>query len=96
MNEPLKPAEVKSPLDDYLRIAKNQNAEGLELSSKLSAILLSLRGPVPTPTHGSADPAATCGNPGAIGVLQEIAEDRGRINQELYDKLNELEALILS
>ncbi len=29
MNEPLKPAEVKSPLDDYLRIAKNQNAEGL-------------------------------------------------------------------
>lgn len=94
MDEPLKPAEVKSPLDDYLRIAKNQNAEGLELSSKLSAILLSLRGPVPTP--GSADTAATCGNPGAIGVLQEISEERGRINRELYEKLNELEALILS
>ncbi|HFS1363671.1 TPA: hypothetical protein ACHWNV_003418 [Raoultella ornithinolytica] len=94
MNEPLNPKEVKSPLDDYLRIAKNQNAEGLELLSKLSAILLSLRGPVPTP--GSADSAATCGNPSAIGVLQEIAEDRGRINQEFYDKLNELEALILS
>lgn len=43
MNESLKPAEVKSPLDDYLRIAKNQNAEGRELASKLSAILLSLR-----------------------------------------------------
>ncbi|WP_322972415.1 hypothetical protein, partial [Klebsiella pneumoniae] len=64
------------------------------LSSKLSAILLSLRGPVPTP--GSADTAATCGNPGAIGVLQEISEERGRINRELYEKLNELEALILS
>lgn len=94
MNESLKPTEVKSPLDDFLRIAKNQNAEGRDLASKLSAILLSLRGPVPPTGSGNTD--ATCGNPGSIGVLQDIAEERGRINQELYERLNELEALILS
>lgn len=94
MNESLKPAEVKSPLDDYLRIAKNQNAEGRELASKLSAILLSLRGPIPPSGSGDIDPA--CGNPGSIGVLQEIAEERERINRELNERLNELEALILS
>ncbi|MEH5990749.1 hypothetical protein [Klebsiella variicola] len=94
MNESLKPAEVKSSLDDYLRIAKNQNAEGRELASKLSAILLSLRGPLPPTGSGGTDPV--CGNPGSIGVLQEISEERGRINQELNERLNELEALILS